>query len=106
MAELLACKKLYETFADKTTETESKTKKMSTLAIVGWLIWLVWFVGFGMWAANLSWTANTLAEWGFVWKVFFAVFAFLFGLSYVLPYYVYKADLVRVLMRLQNSDQN
>ena len=53
----------------------------------------------GAYAAYLSWTVNTLVEWGTVPKVIFSFFAFITGTSYLLTYFVHKYDLILALRK-------
>jgi hypothetical protein len=50
-------------------------------------------------AAYLSWTSNTLIVWNTAWRVLFAVFAFLFGMSYLVTYVVCRLDMVLYIKR-------
>lgn len=111
-------KKVVEKFTDSATTTKTTTattaatpaatpaatttdsKSMSTGVKIGWMIYSIFSIVIGSWAAYLSWTANTAAEWGTGWKVFFSFFAFLCGSSYLFSYFIYKYDLVTVINKL------
>ena len=114
-------KTVYEKFTDapSTTTITSSTPKPATLTktksgsgngIVGvfaiislifTVMWLVFTIGFGIWAAKLSWKANTLVDWDDSYKYLFSFFAFMGGVSYLLSYLIYKSDLVNALSKLK-----
>ena len=61
-------------------------------------------VVFGVPAAYLSWSCNSLLEWTAPAKALFSAFAFVFGLEYILAFVVLKGDLVSELRRLKNGN--
>lgn len=98
-----AAQVVYEHFTDSSskTTTTTKSKSLSTGAIIGWILYAIFTVAIGSWAAYLSWKANTLAEWGTGWKVLFSFFAFFCGFSYLFTYLIHKYDLVIVINKLR-----
>lgn len=73
----------------------------------GWgaFVWfLFWLVLFGLPAAMLSWSSNELAGWHWMARIPFAIFAFLFGLSYLLVHLVNKLDLIIALRALRSHE--
>ena len=73
-------------------ETEKKDARapMSTSGKVGLIIFLVISTFVGVYAAFLSWNANTVFEMSTVWKVVCSFFAFLGGISYLISYIVFR----------------
>jgi hypothetical protein len=64
----------------------------------GWVFfYIMWMILTGAPAAYLSWTSNTLAEWGKMFKVIFAVFAFFNGMVYLFGHLLFKYDILKVL---------
>ena len=61
-------------------------------------------VVFGIPAAYLSWTSNSLLEWNAGVKILCAAVAFFFGIEYMLAFAVLKADLIAELRRLKNAN--
>lgn len=66
---------------------------------VGWLLLLLIVIlvielALAIWAVYLSWTSNSLIEWNAFAKVFFALFAFLFSINYLITHLINKWDLV------------
>ena len=53
----------------------------------------------GVWSAVLSFRANRLIGWGSPMSVVFAIFAFLFGLQYLLVHLFCKLDLLAALKK-------
>jgi len=93
---------VYEKFAVAPAHPAAPTKaSMSWLDIVWLVVLLIILIAFGGWASMLSWDANTLVEWGTGLKVFFSFFAFLNGISYLIHYLIFKADLVNALRNRQ-----
>lgn len=90
--------------------TPIKTKSGSGGSIVGvfaiislifTVMWFIFTIVFGIWAAKLSWKANTLVDWDDSYKYLFSFFAFMGGVSYLLSYLIYKSDLVNALSKLK-----
>jgi uncharacterized membrane protein len=75
---------------------------MVTVIFIMYIVFLIIAFLLSVWAARLSWYANTLIGWGNIEKVIFAFFAFLTGIGYLLGYLVYKMDLVRYIKRSQD----
>lgn len=57
---------------------------------VAWIVFIVIFGAFGFYAAYLSWSCNTLTNMSIPAKIFFAVFAFLGGFSYLVSYLFFR----------------
>jgi hypothetical protein len=64
---------------------------------------IVWTINFGVPAAILSWMANNRIGWNTPAKAIFSIFAFLFGLNYLLIHLVNKLDLLNAVKRLSAS---
>lgn len=58
------------------------------------------FVMLGVLASYLSWTSNTVIGWHPVFRVIFAVFAFLFSTTYLVSHLFFKLDLLLALQTL------
>lgn len=58
---------------------------------------IAWTIGIaiGASAAYLSWQCNSRMQYGIVWKAVNAVFAYMFGLVYLLLYVVFRWDVCR-----------
>ena len=59
-----------------------------------------------IWACYLSWTSNTLVEWGTGFKVLFAFFVFLSPLSYLLTHLIHKYDLLTYIEKIKTPSIN
>jgi hypothetical protein len=95
--DVLIAKTAYEKFTDqKQTDTSSSS---SSSSIVGWIVLVCIVLPLGVYAAYLSWGANTLVEWGPVPKSIFAFFAFIGGFSYLIGYWIQKYDLIQALKK-------
>lgn len=107
MLDLFLGKKVVEKFVDSvepTKETKPATTTKSLFSSVPPttypnILMLIGSIVFGIIAVWLSWKANTLAGWNVLAKLIFAIFAFLFGLVYVIIYLVCKLDLVNVIQK-------
>ena len=104
MFELYIGRRIVEKFK---SDAEDTTETKDTAATTGKIIWTIVYVsiliGLGAYAAYISWEANTLAGWGTVGKVIFSFFAFLFGLSYLITYFIHKLDLVNTIVLLKGE---
>jgi hypothetical protein len=58
----------------------------------------------GVWAAKLSWSSNELVQYSVVPRAIFAIFAFLFGVVYLLSYLLFKWDLVTEIVRISSGE--
>jgi hypothetical protein len=106
MFELYLGRKVYERF--QTTEESNASpveEKTSAAKTVLTIVYITILVGIGAYGAYISWAANTLAGWGTVAKVIFSLFAFLFGLSYLITYFIHKLDLVNMILILKGTYQ-
>jgi flagellar basal body-associated protein FliL len=66
--------------------TTPTPQKMASWSIVLIVIWVLFTLGFGIYAAYLSWSCNSLTNMNVFGKCFFAFFAFLWGFSYLISY--------------------
>jgi signal transduction histidine kinase len=85
-----------EKFADSSTDTTTITTRENNWAWVALLILIAVFafeLALAFWAVYLSWTSNSLVGWNVFAKIFFAIFAFLFALNYLLIHLFNKWDL-------------
>jgi hypothetical protein len=62
--------------------------------ILWWVIYIVIMIPFAIFAVFLSWSSNSLIEWGTGFKVFFAFFAFIMPINYLFTHLIHKYDLV------------
>lgn len=58
---------------------------------------LVLYILLGSLSAWLSWTSNTTLGWHPLFRVIFAIFAFIFSVTYVLSHIVFKLDILAAL---------
>lgn len=59
-----------------------------------------------IWACYLSWTSNTVVEWGTGFKILFAFFVFLSPLSYLLTHLIHKYDLLTYIEKIKTPSIN
>jgi hypothetical protein len=64
------------------------------------IVSVVFLILFGVPAAYLSWTSNTTVGWHWGFKLVFALFAFTFGLTYLVAHLLHKLDLLMLVRRL------
>lgn len=76
-----------ETFEDKQSV---KLEPMSKTTRILLICFLVLSAVVGSYAAWLSWKANTVFELSTPWKIVFAIFAFIGGVTYLISYAVYR----------------
>jgi hypothetical protein len=57
----------------------------------------------GCLAVYLSWTSNTVCGWNSVFKTIYAIFAFIFGLNYIITYVICRLDAIILLKRRNTS---
>ena len=57
----------------------------------------------GLYAGYLSWKANTVFEMSTLWKVVFAFFAFLGGISYLLSYIIYRWKETQFVLKMKEQ---
>ena len=79
-------------------------KALETFSTVFVVFGVVWMLIVGVPAVYLSWTSNTLIGWHVGFKIFFAIFAFLTGLSYLLTHLINKLDLINFIKRSARSN--
>jgi hypothetical protein len=91
-------KEVPEHFETKDTEPLGKTGKIFLI------LFLVISGLVGLYAAYLSWKANTIFEMSTAWKVVFAFFAFLGGISYLLSYIVYRWKETEYVVKMRKCD--
>ena len=88
-----------EKFDDRNSD---KVDKWAWVAFFVFLLIVVIELLFAVFAVYLSWTSNSLIGWNVFSKVFFAIFAFLFAINYLLIHLFNKVDLLKHI-RLQNE---
>ena len=76
-----------ETFSTNSNETDNNSR-LEPLMILSLLLSVL----IGCIAANLSWNCNTAKGVDFGLKILFAIFAFLFGLIYIILYLIFLSD--------------
>lgn len=80
-----------EKFEDEKSNSDNvKEEVSSTETIIG----IIAFIAFGIAAVYFSWVSNTVCEWNVGFKIIYAIFAFLFGLSYVIIYVINRMDAI------------
>ena len=88
----LLAPKLKEKF-ENSNDTASSTPPQNTNTDMNkkfnWVNFIISAV-IGGFAAYLSWKCNTLTETNIILKVIFAIFAFLFGLFYLILYFIFR----------------
>jgi uncharacterized protein YacL len=57
----------------------------------------------GLYAAYLSWQCNTKMDYSTFVKVIFAIFAYIFGLVYLILYLIMRFDTCRVISKSKSS---
>ena len=79
----------------------------------GWFVFFFWMIfillvgiPLAIWACYLSWTSNTVVEWGTGFKVLFAFFAFLSPLNYLLTHLIHKYDLLTYIEKIKTPSIN
>lgn len=75
-----------------TTSGPVANKPQFTVFSIGGLVSLAVGIVIGIVAAYLSWSCNTAMQYNFGLKVFFAFFAYLFGLVYLILYIIMRYD--------------
>lgn len=73
---------------------EAEPEPMSTQTMV--LVFIL-YLALGVYAAKLSWYSNTKAGWSQGYKVLFAIFAFMFPVTYITSHVIFKLDLLKKL---------
>jgi len=88
-----------------TSNTDSSNKKanekLTVIGIIGLIIYLIIAIALGIWAVKLSWSSNTLIEWGKGYKIIFAFFAFIGAFQYLVAHLVFKADLLGYIRKIK-----
>ena len=83
---------------------------LSTLGFFGFFFLVIFFLVIGIpltiWACYLSWTSNTVIEWGTGFKVLFAFFVFLSPIGYLLSHLIHKYDLLTYIEKIKTSTIN
>jgi len=69
---------------------ERKERLSTPLVMLMFVIYLI----LGIYAAKLSWHSNTKAGWNNGYKVIFAIFAFMFPITYTTAHIIFKLDLL------------
>ena len=73
---------------------DQQPEPMSTPMMV--LVFIL-YLALGVYAAKLSWYSNTKAGWSQGYKVLFAIFAFMFPITYITAHVLFKLDLLKKL---------
>lgn len=85
-------------------ETKEEKEPLGKTGKIFLILFLVISGLVGLYAAYLSWKANTIFEMSTVWKVVFAFFAFLGGISYLLSYIVYRWKETEYVVKMRKCD--
>ena len=85
--------KTSEKFDQRSVETDGSKGGFLLLLVVVIAI----EIALAVWAVYLSWTSNSLIEWNIFAKLFFAIFAFLFSVSYLITHLINKWDLIHYI---------
>ena len=70
---------------------QQRQERLSTPLVM--LMFIVYLI-LGIYAARLSWFSNTKAGWSNGYKVLFAIFAFMFPVTYITAHIIFKLDLL------------
>ena len=118
MLEAFVACNFYEHFSKKKEGFEEhkyggQKKNNADFRALGWfgfffLMIFILLVGIPLtiWACYLSWTSNTVVEWGTGFKVLFAFFVFLSPLSYLLTHLIHKYDLLTYIEKIKTPSIN
>ena len=74
-------------------------KEYNELSPISICIFLLFYISLGMYSAKLSWYSNTIVGWTVGYKVIFAIFAFMFPITYIIIYIIFKLDLITKINR-------
>ena len=74
----------------KSEEIEQKERLSTPLVMLIFIMYLI----LGVYAAKLSWYSNTKAGWNNGYKILFAIFAFMFPITYITAHIIFKLDLL------------
>jgi hypothetical protein len=91
-----------QTNAQPNTQPNTQTNAPASVYIFFIFLGLIWLL-FAIWAAKLSWEANTLVGWDNIPKIIFSIGAFITCLSYLVSYFICKLDLVNYIKRSKPS---
>ena len=114
MLEAIAMLKFYNKFNKKEKFEDStyggnknKNNDTSTGVFFGVFFLIIFLLLLGIpmtiLACYLSWTSNTLIEWGTGFKVLFAFFFFFAPVNYLLSHLVHKYDLLTYIQKPKTS---
>lgn len=85
------------------TPAPAQVQPQNNSTNVGWtagmIFYIIFVVLFGGYAAYLSWKSNSLINWGAGWKIFYAFFAFVFSIYYLISHLIHKGDLIAYIRR-------
>jgi len=97
--------------ATTTAATPAATSSSKSTGAAGAIIFVVFLIIIGViglicgiFAAKLSWSSNTVAEWGNGPKTFFAIVAFFYGISYLFSHLIHKVDLLAKIKKLTGGE--
>ena len=71
-------------------DVEQKERLSTPLVMLMFIVYLL----LGFYAAKMSWYSNTRAGWSNGYKVLFAIFAFMFPITYITAHIIFKLDLL------------
>jgi hypothetical protein len=74
-------------------------ERKSGMQIFWLVINIILAVIFGVIGAWLSWSSNSVIGYHIALKILFAIFAFLFGLMYVIIHLIFKLDLLSAIKK-------
>ena len=115
MLEVFGAYKLYDRLTKKKESFEELKyggrKENNPIAIAGWLggfFFMIFLLLIGIpitiWACYLSWTSNTVVEWGTGFKILFAFFAFLSPFNYLVSHLIHKYDLLTYIEKIKTPN--
>jgi hypothetical protein len=117
MLEIFGSYKLYDYLTKKKEGFEEpryggEKEKNSTdgLGWLGFFFFMIFLLLIGIpitiLACYLSWTSNTVIEWGEGFKVLFAFFAFFSPFNYLLTHLIHKYDLLTYIEKIKTPTRN
>lgn len=105
-----SCNKNFNTWSTKepfSSKDNHTSDTVSTIGFFGFFFLIIFIIFIGIpitiGACYLSWTSNTIIEWGKGFKVLFAFFAFLAPSSYLLSHLIHKYDLLTYIEKQKLS---
>jgi uncharacterized membrane protein len=74
---------------DKNNKPKPKPDIKKTIKLV--FFYLINFI-IGIWAVSISWKVNTVGHWSIIFKILFAIIAFLFAPVYILLHFIFRYE--------------